>query len=164
MTDGSITPQQRELDQEQAVADLDQSIAYREQALSDREQQRLDARQTLVDIERAETPASQFAAHLALEHRQAELTRTQDRRDAYQNQIDDTQGGHDRLQDTLELGQDAFAGQSELAPTSEDIVEAARRRQQSAVERAQAAVERADAAARRADAALRRTRLMPPAG
>ena len=108
MTDDLITPQQRELDQEQAVADLDQSIAYREQALSDREQERLDARQTLVDIERAETPVDQFAAHLALEHRQAELTRTQDRRDAYQDQIDDTQGGHDRLQDTLELGQDAL--------------------------------------------------------
>ena len=34
MTDEPITHQQRELDQEQAVADLDQSIAYREQALS----------------------------------------------------------------------------------------------------------------------------------
>ena len=71
-----------------------------------------------MDIERAETPADAFAAHLALEHRQAELTRTQDRRDAYQNQIDDTQGGHDRLQDTLELGQDALElPTSALAPS-----------------------------------------------
>ena len=48
------------------------------------------------------------------------------------------------------------------ADTTEDIVEAARRRQQSAAERAQAAVDRAAAATRRAEAALRRTRGAPP--
>src|SRR3978361_1673357 len=97
MPDDIRARQQHELDQEQALADLDQSIAYREQALEDREQARLDTRQAHVAAERERTPAGAFAAHLALEHRQVELTRTQDRRDAHQDQLDDSP----RVQHTL---------------------------------------------------------------
>jgi hypothetical protein len=157
------TDLQRELDQEQAVADLDQGIADREQARVDRVQEPLDAAQEALSRE-APRGSGGGDSHA---QRTAELGLQQDRQDAHQAQIDQTQLAQgvrqdviDQQQADLEEPSGVAAGDREtaLAQAGEELQQALRERAKQTLARAEGTRERAAEALLRLEAAESRQR------
>ena len=100
---------QGELDKEQATADLDQGIADREQARADREQAPIDAAQRALDGDGDGDVADGASptAKPGQPRSRVALNLEQDRHDAYQAQLDDTQRGRSLRQDVIDQQQAA---------------------------------------------------------
>jgi hypothetical protein len=138
---------QNVLDQEQAVVDLDQGIADREQARVDREQEPLDAAQAALAAGTPEAAGS-TRSHAA---RSTEIGLRQDRQDAHQAQIDQTQLAQGVRQDVLDQQQvgletppcAAQTGDDDLLRAGEELEEALRHRAEEALVRAECARQRA---------------------
>ncbi len=92
---------QNDLDQEQAVVDLDQVIADREQARVDRDQEPLNA-ETEALATGADEGRGGTRSHAL---RSDEITIRQDRQDAHQAQIDQTQLAQGARQDVIDQQQ-----------------------------------------------------------
>ncbi len=137
---------QSDLDQEQAVVDLDQGIADREQARVDREQEPLDAAAAALA---AGEPELHGVNRSDLD-RSTDLGLQQDRQDAHQAQIDQTQLAQGVRQDVLDEQQVDLDTDSQIAPNTPDD-------QAIAVEELQAALRlRAEETLARAEAARQR--------
>jgi hypothetical protein len=149
--------QQRELDREQSLVDVDQSIAEREQARADGEQHRLDQAQLSLDADAPPGDPDDSAALVGVSQRQAELGLAQDRSDAHQTQLDDSQRAHDIRRHVLD-GQQAPLDQAAATDRSfgTALPAAAEERDRALHLRAIAALARAEQAHRRAEEALRR--------
>lgn len=156
MTDGAAEDQrhlQSDLDQEQAVVDLDQGIADREQARVDREQEPLDAAQEALA---SGAPEAQGGTRSHAE-RSAEIGLHQDRQDAHQAQIDQTQLAQGVRQDVLDQQQVELETPTPAGPNGEDdLVRAGEELQASATPPGQEALVRTDSARQRAADTLRR--------
>jgi len=147
---------QSDLDQEQAVVDLDQGIADREQARVDREQEPLDAATAaLATAEPAPDGESRTRAE-----RGVDIGLQQDRQDAHQAQIDQTQLAQGVRQDVLDQQQveldatpSAGSDEADQARAGEELQEALRLRAKEALIRAEAARQRAAETLLRLDAA-----------
>ena len=147
---------QSDLDQEQAVVDLDQGIADREQARVDRGQEPIDAAQEALA---AGAPEAQGGNRSHAE-RSADIELHQERQDAHQAQIDQTQlaqGVRQELLDQQQIEIDTPAGappsDEDLTRIGEELQEALRRRAEETLKRAESARGRAADALRRFEAA-----------
>jgi hypothetical protein len=138
---------QSDLDQEQAVVDLDQGIADREQARVDREQEPLDAAASAL----ANTVPDIGGDHRSRAERSVDIGLQQDRQDAHQAQIDQTQLAQgvrqdvlDQQQIDLEVNEPAHGGgEDDQARAGEELQEALRLRAKETLARAEAARQRA---------------------
>lgn len=153
---------QSDLDQEQAVVDLDQGIADREQARVDRGQEPLDA---AAEALAAALPDSAAEARSRVE-RSLDIGLQQDRQDAHQAQIDQTQIAQGVRQDVLNHQQDRLEttgalpdrGEADRARAGEELQEALRLRAKDTLVRAEAARQRASDALGRLEATQARER------
>jgi hypothetical protein len=155
-----MTPRdlQRDLDKEQAAVDLDQGIADREQARVDRDQEPLDAAQEALA---AEVPDEHDGTRSHAQ-RSVNIGLHQDRQDAHQAQIDQTQLAQGVRQDLLDqqqsdletpIGEDSQELDPDLALAGEELQEALRRRAEETVARAESARQRAVETLQRLEAA-----------